>query len=339
MIAETNVVPPLPALPVGAQLALQRYMSRARASNTYRSYHGQWQRFVAWCGIHNLSCLPAHPHAVAAYLAERAQDGAKVATLNVILSAVAFAHTAGGLPFNRREPALTLVVDGIRRAHVEAQHQAEPLTADLLREVLSGFTGSSLDQRDAALLALLYTFALRASEAVALDWMRPGDGRGWLAMAPDRAEIVLLGSKAEHGQADTIAIPAPAAPAALQAIEAWTQYAHIVPGDPLLRALTRGGGMRSDRMQPGSVSGIIKRAIARHLVRKGMPFGEALMAASRFAGHSGRVGFYVSATEAGVAPQHIAAVARHVGLAMVRRYARRADLLRCAPHLTSGVGV
>jgi integrase len=328
-----------PALPADAQVTLQHYMSRARSSNTYRSYHSQWQRFATWCGTHNLPCLPAHPHVVAAYLAGRAQEGAKVATLNVILSAIAFAHTAEGLVFNRRDPALLLVVDGIRRAHVRAQHQVEPLTAALLREVLTGFTGSSLDRRDAALLALLYTFALRASEAIALDWMRPGDGGGCLRMVPDRTEIALLGSKAEHGEAETIAIPAPAAPSALRAIETWAQHARIEPGEPLLRPLTRGGSVRSDRMRPGSVSGIIKRAIARHLMRRGMPVDEALMAGSRFAGHSGRVGFYVSATEAGVAPQHIAAVARHAGLAMVRRYARRANLLRCAPHLTSGVGV
>ena len=54
--------------------------------------------------------------------------------------------------------------------------------------------------------------------------------------------------------------------------------------------------------------------------------------AGRFSGHSGRVGLYVSATEAGVPAQHIAALARHKSMAIVLRYAQQADLLACSPH-------
>lgn len=60
---------------------------------------------------------------------------------------------------------------------------------------------------------------------------------------------------------------------------------------------------------------------------RGAPFGDS---------HSGRVGFCVTATEAGVPAQHIAAVVRHRGLAMTSKQAR---MLVCATHARKGVGV
>jgi integrase len=315
-------LPSQPALPPDTLQTLRHYMRKARAANTRRAYASQWQGFVAWCETCHSSCLPADPQMVAAYLASRAQDGARVASVSVMVAAIAFAHKARGMSFDRRHPALALVLDGIRRAHIRPQQQAEPL-----------------DRRDAALLSILYTFALRASEAVSLDWMTPGQGRGWLRIAPERAEVVLLGSKAAQGETEAILIPAQAIPATLQAVQDWVRHASIRPGEPLLRPITRGGAVRGVRMQVGSVSGVIKCAMARHLVRTGMPAGEAGAIASRFSGHSGRLGLYISATEAGVASEHIAALARHGSLAMARRYARRAEMLKCAPHLANGVGV
>ena len=328
-----------PQLSAEALNAIEYYRSRARAANTCRTYARQWAHFVAWCKAHALSPLPADAKFVAAYLAARAQNGASVASVNVMLSAIAFAHVVKGLALQRRHPVLKLVVDGIRRTHVRAQSQAEPLTADLLRQLLPTMNGSLLELRDAALLALLYTFALRASEGVALDWTQPGRGRGWLKIELDRAEIALLGSKAAPTDLERVLVPAHAVPSALQAISSWVQHANIGPGEPLLRPLTRGGRVRKERLAAGAVSGIVKRAIARYLKRAGMAADDADRTASRFSSHSGRVGFYVSATEAGVLPQHVAALARHAGLAMTHRYARRADLLRCAPHLAAGVGV
>lgn len=320
------------------QRTLQHYMRRARAPNTYRAYASQWHHFVAWCAVNDLACMPADAEVVAAYLASRAQAGTAAASLNVILSAIAFAHTAGGGAFDRQNPALKLVVGGIRRAHVRPPLQAEPLRAALLQQTLAGLTLGVLDRRDGALLALLYTFALRSSEVVAIDWMRPASGRGWLMVSADRMELGLLGSKSVSGGIETITLPAHANPATVRAIQDWVQQAEIEPGEPLMRPLTRGGVVRRERLLPSSISSVVKRAMFRHLTRRGMCSDEALAVANRFSAHSGRVGFYVSACEAGVEPQHIAAVARHSSLAMVR-LGRRADLLRCAPHLTEGVGV
>lgn len=335
--------PPLSTLAPSAapdlHQALGRYMRAAYADNTWRTYQAQWQGFAGWCSEQRCSPLPAEPQMVAAYLAQRAQAGAAVASLGVALAALRFAHGAAGLAFHLDDPTLALVLKGIRRQHLRAQRQAAPLTGPLLRQILSQPRMTSHDARDGALLALLYLFGLRAAEVVAIDWQQVGRGRGWLGLSPDRAEIVLLGSKASPTRLERVVIPTAVNALGIEAINSWIAAARILPGTPLLRALKCGGSSGTCRLDAGSIAPIIKRAMARHFQHTGLLSDAAKAKAASFSAHSGRIGLYVTATEAGVAPQQLAALARHGSLNMVRRYAAQADLFVCAPHRAPGVGV
>jgi integrase len=334
----TNLVRPHRLTP--DVLGTLRYYARSsRAGSTQRAYASQWRAFDRWCTAYGCQSLPAAPISVAAYLAQRARAKAALATLNVSLAAIAFAHKAAGLPFDRSHPELAMVLAGIRREHVRMERQAEPLTGALMRRVLAGLDASPAGLRDAALLAVLYSAALRCSEAAALDWMQAGSGRGWLAIESKYAEIVLLGSKAAPGSVERVLIPANTSPQTLRAIKRWLRHAGIRPGAPLLRPLTRSGHVRPGRLHADSISRILQRVMLAHFVNDGLPFDQALAQARRFTSHSARVGFCVSTTEAGVPAQHIADVLRHRGLAMTRRYSKQARMLKCAPHARKGVGV
>ena len=140
---------------------LRAYVRGARAGSTQRAYAAQWQQFATWCGGQGVSALLADPRLVAEYLAVRAQAGVAVASINLMLAAVCFMHKMSGFGFARTDPILMLVLDGIRREHVGLQRQAEPLTGRLLGEVLAQLGEEPADVRDAALLCLLYAFALR----------------------------------------------------------------------------------------------------------------------------------------------------------------------------------
>ena len=319
--------------------ALRHYACHAQAPNTWRAYQSQCEAFRVWCDHRGCAPLPARPEAVAAYLAERAQTGASTASLSVALAALRFAHAVAGYAAALDSPTLHLVIKGIRRQHLRPQRQAEPLTGALLREVLSRPPETTHDVRDGALLALLYVFGLRAAEAVTLDWQEQGDGGGWLQILSDRAEVVLLGSKASPCQAERVAVPLTDNPLAMAAIQRWIGHAAIMAGQALLRPLRRGGGVGISRLGAGSLSSIVKCAMARHFRRAGLSPAAAEAQAVLFSGHSGRVGICVTATEAGVPHQHLAALMRHRSLAMVRRYAERADRIKCAPHRVLGVGV
>lgn len=318
---------------------LRHYVRKSRADNTRRAYASQWGAFDRWCSIQGCPSLPAAPIHVAAYLAQRAGDNAALATINVSLAAITFAHKVAGLPFDRSHRDLALVLAGIRRVHARPTRQAEPLGAALLRNVLAALPSTPAGLRDGALLAVLYSAALRCSEAKGLDWMQAGSGSGWLAISPKHAEIVLLGSKASAGAVERVLIPGRASPLALRAIKRWVRHAGIRPGEPLLRPLTRSGQVRRQRLHADSIGRIVQRVMLAHFLNDGFARDQALRQARRYTGHSGRVGFCVTATEAGVPAQHIAAVVRHRGRAMTSRYSKEARMLVCAPHARRGVGV
>lgn len=330
---------PLTPLSRDALRGVHHYACKSRAPSTQRAYAAQWRAFINWCTAQGCRALPAEPIAAAAFLAHRAQAGAALATINLDLAAIVFAHRAAGAPFDRTHPDLTAVVEGIRREHVRPQRQAEPITCSMLRQLLDCLGQAPADLRNAALLSALYTFALRPSEAVALDWMQVGDGRGWLRIGATRAELTLLGSKASPGGIERVLVPTGSSVRTLEAIAHWVNHARIRPGEPLLRPLTRAGQVRRERLHPDSIGGIVKNAMLRIFLTEGLEHEQAVARSRGYSGHSARVGFYVSATEAGVPVQQVAAVARHRGLAMARRYAKQADMLIYAPHARDGVGL
>jgi site-specific recombinase XerD len=209
---------------------LAHYASKARSANTVRTYRTQWQHFQSWCGTKSRPCIPASPETIAWYLAERAQTGAALSSIAVALASIRFAHDQVGAAMQRDDPLLRLVLDGIRREHVRPQRQAEPLRQKLLDDILGSCGATAAGQRGAALLALLFAFALRASEVVALDWMRVGEGRGWLRIDDDVVEIGLCGSKGASQAVERVVVPTHNCQHAVNAIRNWVDLARVAGG-------------------------------------------------------------------------------------------------------------
>ena len=77
----------------------------------------------------------------------------------------------------------------------------------------------------------------------------------------------------------------------------------------------------------------------RHYRALGLADDAAHQLAAKFSGHSGRVGFIVSAREAGAADLSIAQATRHRGTKMIVRYGEQASQLSTSPHRLKTVGV
>ena len=339
----------MPALALEPRLlkAVDRIIEASESRNTRRAYNAAFAKFEAWCQRRSVMPLPAAPALVATYLVDMADTGAgealaagaKPATVSLAVAAIAARHRDKGFEqLDTRAPEIRKALKGIRRAYAAPQAQAAPLKPTMIRAILADLEDSSIERRDAALLALLFAGALRRSELVGLDYHEAGDGDGYLQLSDVAVEIVLLRSKSRT-DVETVRIPRADNPGWVNALEQWITGAEIQPGAPFFRSIKKGGRVEASRLSDTGVSLVVKARVSKHLVAHGWTREAADAEANKYSGHSGRVGMYVAASEAGVPIEAVAALARHKSLNVAQKYARRADQLRRAPSKNAAVAI
>lgn len=129
------------------------------------------------------------------------------------------------------------------------------------------------------------------------------------------------------GKPQSVVVPRAENTEAVKAIEAWIELAGIAPGEPVFRRIHKGHKI-GGRLHPQSLAKIVKARIKAHRERSEVSPEKAREDAARYSGHSLRVGFAVTAAEAGADIRAIASVTRHRSLAMPARYAEKADQLK-----------
>ena len=200
---------------------------------------------------------------MARYLAARTGDGASIATMRLVSSAIAKAHDWAGHESPCLDPGVRTSLKGWSRCLAKPQRQAGALTA----AVQPGLRGRGVETAeqaavrarfDLALVAVLSDAGLRRSEAAALTW---GDVQRWDAGS---GRITVIRSKTDvEAQGAVVAIT----PAAMRAVNA-------------IRPVGTGGEMK--------VFGLSESQIARRV--KAIAKAAGLADWEFFSGHSGRVG-------------------------------------------------
>lgn len=310
----------VPAAPSSPNLAAPRlldaaagYIEAARAPNTHRAYATQWRGFCQWCRDNHCASLPADPATLALFLTHRAQQGRKVATLGLALSAIRAAHRDAAFADPAANPAVRKVWEGIRRKHGTAQRRATPLTADDVRAVVASLPAGPLRSlRDRALLLVGFAGALRRSELVALDVSDVAfDLARGLVVRVRRSKTDQTGAGAD------IAIPygSHAEVCPVRALRAWVDAAPGATG-PLFRSINRHGSL-GGRLDGRDVSRIVKQA-ALH----------AGIEPRQVSGHSLRAGLATTAALAGKSDRAIMKQGRWRSRTMMDRYVRMADAWR-----------
>ncbi|SFV32891.1 tyrosine-type recombinase/integrase [Hyphomicrobium facile] len=322
----------------------RRYAASSFRPGTRRQYATALKQWLQWRGLIDLE--PADTIDVANYLAELASAGKSISTLRTAIAAIRAGHTAKSWLFDTTAPPISLVMRGIANAHYQLPRQAEPLRGSVLSDILTTLAEgrpSLRDRRDAAVLALGYAFALRRAELAGLDFERLGHGErggtGVLRLTLTTIEVMFAISKTSRGMPEVVSVPRDELTLAATAIEAWLGAADIKPGQPVFQRITKSSKIRG-RLSGQTVAAIVKTRVAEHgRMRHGTENCFAEFDAARFSGHSLRVGFCVSAAEAGADIRSIASVTRHRSMVMPARYSQRADQLRTSPHRLVGVGL
>jgi integrase len=299
----------------------EKFVRVAKAANTVKAYRADWRAFENFCRGRELSALPAVPGTVAAYAAHAASR-LKANTIERHLAAISQAHQLAGVPNPVGDKLVRTVMAGIRRAKGTAQKGKEPLSAALLRKMLSSLPDDLRAARDRALLLVGFAGALRRSELVGL---RREDVR----FTEEGLVVTIPRSKTDAaGEGHTIGIPYGSHPETcpVRALETWLAGSNITYGYLFTRIGRWGGEVTEEGISDHQLAKIIKR-LAR----------QAGLDAACFSGHSLRSGLATAAAEGGATERSIMDQTRHRSLRQVRKYIRRGSLFRDNAAAKSGL--
>jgi integrase len=269
----------------------------AKAANTWRAYKSGWADFERWCHANGAQALPASVEAVCGYVADRAAQGHRPATLDLRLTAISQAHVAAGY----KDPPtkdwhVRAVLRGVRRGAAPPR-QKRAATAAVLAQLLAKVPPGLVGLRDRALLLVGWAGALRRSELVGLAVEH-------LEWRPDGVVLHILESKT--GPKDIGLTADGSALCPVGALRAWLAAAPVTAG--LVFSMT-----------PDRVAIILKRYAAA-----------CGLDAAEWGGHSLRAGYITEAFERDIPIDKIMSVSAHRRVDMLLRY-KRSDPMKAGP--------
>lgn len=281
----------------------RRYVRRALAPSTIRAYRAAWREFENYARGSGKTALPASPATVADYLADLADRGAKVSTIEVKLAAVTWAHRAAGADDPTLHKAVKATMAGIRRKLKRAPAKKEPATLAEIAAMVATLPATAKGKRDKALLLVGFAGAFRRSELVALDVAA-------IRISDARIKILVRKSKTDQtGEGHTKTVPAIGGNICpVAALRDWLDVADIRSG-PVFRQVDRHGNVRAKRLTSQSVALIVKAAARA----AGLDW-------RAFSGHSLRSGFVTEAMNRGATDSDIVEQTGHRSLATMRGY-------------------
>ena len=308
-------IPPSDLKKITQVASVRRYVAAASAPATQKAYTSDWRQFELWCFGQGLEPLPATPTMVATYVADQADAGKKVSTLERALVAIGRAHQ---LAFTKDDPAKHQVVKetmkGIRRHHFATQKKAQPLLFESLMTVVVAMECKRLrDKRDIAILCLGFMTGLRRSELVALDVKDLEFEKRGMTVHVRRSK----GDQVGEGR-DVVVFRGAGLTCPVAAVEGWLVAAGIAAG-PVFVGVDRLGRARHGKRLTDQVVRTVVKERAR---------AAGLSDFDQLSGHSLRAGLATQAALNGANLRDIAKQTGHRSEKILSGYIRDADLWR-----------
>ena len=280
-----------------------------RAPTTRAVYACAWR---AW--TRGIPPVPASPHAVCAYLTDRAEQGVSVSTLELACAAIGAHHRDQDLPDPIRHDTVRQVRRGLRRTlGTAARHPAHALDLAEIAAIVAAIDPTTpAGARDRALILLGYASALRPGELAALTLADLQPQAGGLLLHVRRSKT----DQEARGEVVAVAAGRQSATCPLAALDAWLCSRGAAPG-PLFTALRHQHRATREPICGTTVSKIVTRRDRA-----------AGIVAPHVTGHSLRSGHATTAAAAGVPLDRIAAQTRHRQLrVLIEHYIRPAQAL------------
>lgn len=216
------------------------YAEHSKAPAIWAPYRRDWRRWTAWLAPFGVRPDDATPEHVAAWCEEDLADTHKASTVGRKVASLGAMYRFMGRRSPTRTDLVRTTLAGIRRAKGTARQQAEPLTADLLRQITADLDPDRpADCRNAALLLVGFAMAGRRSELVALDVSHVEFVHGGMT-------VTIAKSKTDQeGAGATIGVPTGASAQACPVawLRRWLSIAGIESG-PIFRMVDAHGNVR-----------------------------------------------------------------------------------------------
>ncbi len=296
----------------------------ALANNTRIAYNKGWSCFQDYCVETDVNPLSATPAQVAEFfidLGSRANTSSgkklSVGTLILYRSAINRQYVEAYKPSPTNHPKVNAVLKGLARMRGTAPRRVQALREYHILCMLEQCGNSLIGLRNAAIISLGFSGALRRSEICALtiddiQIIPPLNGDDARKMF-----VHIRKSKTDQeGRGQRIAIPEGQRIKPIKRLDDWLQASGITQGY-VFQTMRRGGHLRGRPLHHSDIPRLLK-----HYAKAiGLNPGE-------IAGHSLRAGFVTSAAVHHARLDKIMEITRHSNPETVMRYIRDVELFR-----------
>jgi len=280
----------------------------SKAQNTLRAYKSDFQDFVGFCNINNLTSLPAEAKTVSLYITHLSKNF-KTSTLKRRLVSISVIHKAKGFYIDIKHPLIVENFYGIKRIKGSYQKSKKPILLEDLKKILNLI--GSLNQnvtkqlRDKTILLLGFSGGFRRSELVDLTLKD-------IEFVKEGVKIFIKKSKSDQsGEGMTKAIP-------------YFKNKTFCPVN-LLNEWINVNNIKSENEKIFNLSDkMVSLLLKKYLKILGYD-------PQAYSGHSLRSGFATTAADKGVDERSIMDVTGHKTVQMVRRYIKETNLFKNNP--------
>lgn len=143
----------------------------SRAESTRRCYKYAFEKWCKWCVFHKLPSFPATEFHVSLYLIHLSDLCKSTSTINEAFYSLSWAHKLAGVLNPCTSEFVLSVKEGVIRTVGHSVHKKEPMTPDILKQIVNNYgkdTSNLKDLRLATMCLICYAGFLRFSELVNL---------------------------------------------------------------------------------------------------------------------------------------------------------------------------
>ena len=115
-----------------------------KADTTRHTYKNSFNRWSKWCVSHKISSIPASELHVSLYLMHLSDLNKSSSSINEALYSISWAHRIAGVSNPCISDFVMTVKEGILRTIGQRTHKKEPITPEVLRNIVSLYVTKTL---------------------------------------------------------------------------------------------------------------------------------------------------------------------------------------------------